>query len=95
MKQRTGLLIVGLALTLLAGCQTTPPRSEEPDISLESAKELIVSGQVQSIFQPHHGCVVLTLKDGRILTFEQPHLDWVLSFVADSGLSNALPVAVE
>lgn len=93
--QRIGRLSLSLLLAILASCQTTPSGSQVPDISLDAAKELIVAGKVQSIFQPHHGCVVLTLKDGRMLTFEQPYLDWVLSFVSDSGLSNVLPVAVE
>lgn len=88
-------LLLGVLLVALLGCQTPPARSRSPDISLESAKELILARQVKSIFQPHQGCVLLTMKDGRYLRFEQPHLDWVVSFVADNKLLDVIPVEME
>lgn len=35
------------------------------------------------------------MKDGRYLRFEQPHLDWVVSFVADNKLLDVIPVEME
>ncbi|MGH8083339.1 MAG: hypothetical protein ACREP7_22370 [Lysobacter sp.] len=95
MRQKIQRLVSALLLAILIGCKTAPSHGQRPEISLDAAKNMIVAGQVQSIFQPHQGCVLLRLKDGRTLTFEQPHLDWVLLFVSDRGLSDVIPIAVE
>ena len=91
-------LLLVVLLTAVAGCVSTEniaePNSSEL-ISLDAAKNLITSGQVSQILQPHQGCVLLTLKNGRILTFNQPYLDWVVSFVDKQGLRDTVPVAVE
>jgi hypothetical protein len=84
----------------VCGCSSAPRQEAAPFIPvelipLEQAKTLITSGQVKEIFQPHYGCVVLTLLDGQYLSFEQPHLDWVLTFVEEAGLESKIPVSVE
>ena len=96
------LLATGVFALLLAVCAcSSAPRQEAAPvipvelIPLEQAKTLITSGQVKEIFQPHYGCVVLTLQDGQYLSFEQPHLDWVLTFVAEAGLERKIPISVE
>lgn len=89
------------ALSLIVcACSSTPVQSTAPGIpveliSLEQAKTLITSGQVKEIFQPHYGCVVLTLLNDEQLSFEQPHLDWVLTFVEEAGLAKQTPIAIE
>jgi hypothetical protein len=92
------LVVLLTAVGAVVGCVSTE-KIAEPDsselISLDAAKNLITSGQVSQIFQPHHGCVLPTLKNGRILTFNQPYLDWVVSFVDEQGLRDTVPVAVE
>ena len=90
-------LLIAICFASSVGCQTQPHSSENirPDISLDAAKDLMLSGRVQSIFQPHLGCVVLTLQDGQLLTFEQPHLDWVALFVKEQGLAGVIPVSME
>ena len=90
--------LFAMCLGALLGCSTQGPlvrHNAKPTISLDSAKELIVSGQVQEIFQPHQGCVVLTLKDGKFLTFNQPYLDWILSYVKEHGLAGTIPISME
>jgi len=95
------LATVAFVLSLvLCGCSSGPVRSTAPIISvqlipLERAKDLITSGQVKEIFQPHYGCVVLTLQNGEYLSFEQPHLDWVLTFVEDAGLTKKIAISIE
>jgi hypothetical protein len=90
-----------LALSLaICACSSAPAQGTAPVIPvelipLEQAKTLIASGKVKEIFQPHHGCVVLTLHTGEYLSFEQPHLDWVLSFVEEAGLEEQIPISVE
>ena len=59
-------------------------------VSLEQAKQLMLEGHVQTIYQPHIGLVRLTLRSGETLTFAQPFLDWVLGFVTDNGLEGVL-----
>ncbi len=88
-------LALGVLLITLVGCQASPTRSRSPEISLDEAKELILTRQVKSIFQPHQGCVLLMMKDSRYLRFEQPHLDWVVSFIADNKLLDVIPVEME
>lgn len=73
------------------GDQAIPSNLIPPD----HAKTLIASGQVKEIFQPHSGCVVLELQDGRYLSFEQPYLDWVLKFVDDAGLGDSVSIYIE
>jgi hypothetical protein len=84
--------LISLAL-FSAGCASAPSTStgaaNQTDlIPLEDAKSLIASGQVKEIFQPHLGCVILIMRDGRYLSFDQPHLDWVLDYVRDNGLES-------
>ena len=84
----TCVFVLSLAV---CACSSTPAQSTAPVIPvelipLEQAKTLITSGQVKAIFQPHYGCVVLTLQNGEYLSFEQPHLDWVLTFVEQLDL---------
>ena len=96
MTKRLLPLCLSAWLCIVAGCASHPSATHATaDISLEQAKRLITSGRVKEIFQPHQGCVLLTLKDGRLLTFDQPHLDWVLSFVEQNGLSDDIPVSLE
>jgi hypothetical protein len=89
--------LVILCIALLLGCNAkdTMVRSHGPDITLEQAKDLIVSGKVREIFQPHQGCVILTMNDGHLLSFNQPHLDWIYDFVKDKGLLDSVPVSME
>ncbi|MDR7135731.1 hypothetical protein J2X06_002949 [Lysobacter niastensis] len=91
------VFVVSLAV---CACSSAPAQSIAPVIPvelipLEQAKTLITSGQVKEIFQPHYGCVVLTLRNGEYLSFEQPHLDWVLTFVEEAGLEKQIPISVE
>jgi hypothetical protein len=84
----------------LWGCGSTPVQNTAPIIPvelipLERAQDLITSGQVTEIFQPHRGCVVLTLQNGEYLSFEQPHLDWVLTFVDEAGLTKSISILIE
>lgn len=97
MKKFLRFSLMFMMLGLLHGCAGTSQisRSPKPDISLEDAKTLIISGQVREIFQPHQGCVLLTLKDDRLVSFEQPYLDWVLHFVDAQGLSKDIMIGVE
>jgi hypothetical protein len=88
-----------VACVLAVGCASSPSgleakRRGEPTISLEKAQQLMLGGEVAEIFQPHVGCVILTLRDGRLETFEQPHLDWVLAFVREKKLEH-IPVSME
>lgn len=87
---------------LLAVCACSSALSRGGDqaipsslIPLDQAKALIASGQVKEIFQPHSGCVVLTLQNGKLLSFEQPYLDWVLEFVDDAGLGDSVSTSIE
>lgn len=87
-----GLLALALAMSC-AGCVAAPgPWSEAVVpadlIPLEEARSLIASGQVEEIFQPHVGCVVLTLRDGTYVSFNQPHLDWVLGYLRENDLES-------
>lgn len=93
MKFRDAVLAMLLVLT--GACASVERRSPEPDLTLDEAKTLIRSGAVAEIFQPHQGCVVLTLKNGRLHTFEQPYLDWVLEYVDEAGLRSAIPISME
>ncbi|WP_457097225.1 hypothetical protein [Lysobacter sp. P5_B9] len=93
----TCALVLSLAI---CGCSSAPVQSTAPAIPvelipLEQAKTLITSGQVKEIFQPHYGCVVLTLQNGEYLSFDQPHLDWVLTFVEEAGLAKQIPISIE
>lgn len=88
-----------LSLAVCA-CSSAPGQRSAPVIpveviALDQAKTLITSGKVKEIFQPHHGCVVLTLQSGEYLSFEQPHLDWVLAFVEEAGLARQIPISIE
>lgn len=88
-REAMAFLACCLALPGCASKSTLSPSSHVIDtslVSLDEAKRLISAGEVESIFQPHQGCVILTLRDGRILSFNQPHLDWVLEFIHDNGL---------
>ena len=94
MKGITAACLLSLAL-LCAGCTSTRPSPVKAApgtelVSLDEAKSLMVSGQVKEIFQPHVGCVILTLRDGRLLSFDQPYLDWVVHFVRDSKLEGKI-----
>ena len=96
MARRLFQLGISACLFILIGCALRASEARfAPDVTLEEAQALITSGQVVEIFQPHQGCVVLTLKDGRYMSFEQPHLDWVLSYVEENGLSNSISISVE
>jgi hypothetical protein len=93
----TCVFVLSLAV---CACNSAPAQSTAPVIPvelipLEQAKTLIASGQVKEIFQPHYGCVVLTLHNGEYLSFEQPHLDWVLTFVEEAGLEKQIPISIE
>jgi hypothetical protein len=93
----TGLLI---SLFWAAGCTSAPQTNSAAAIPvevipLEQAKTLIASGQVKEIFQPHVGCVVLTLQDGQYVSFYQPHLDWILGFLKEQGLDKQVLVSTE
>ena len=81
-----------LSCLVLCACARTPvvadPRAGHgrDHIPLEQALAMISAGEVRQIAQPHEGCVVLVTRDGRWLTFDQPHLDWILNYVNDNGL---------
>lgn len=46
-------------------------------IPFGEAQRLMEECQVVSLGQPHQGPVILTLRDGALVCFFQPHLDWV------------------
>lgn len=85
-----------LSCLVLCACARTPvvtdPRAGHgrDHIALETALAMISAGEVRQIAQPHEGCVVLVTRDGRWLTFDQPHLDWILSYVNDNGLRDRI-----
>ena len=91
---KTVAITLALACAVAApGCAGVPSSGSAPApvlIPLDEARALIPSGQVREIFQPHQGCVILTLRDGRVLAFDQPHLDWVLHYVRDHGLEDRI-----
>ncbi|MDH5828923.1 hypothetical protein QFW80_00090 [Luteimonas sp. M1R5S18] len=96
------IVAIGLLISLFwaVGCtsvlQTNSAAAVPVEvIPLEQAKALITSGQVKEIFQPHIGCVVLTLQDGQYLSFDQPHLDWILGFLEERGLDKQIAVSME
>ena len=86
-----------LASMFLASCVSHKPTSpDEPEIvSLEVAREMILTGEVESVFQPHFGQVIMILNEGHIVSFEQPHLDWVISLIYDNDLINDIQLATE
>jgi hypothetical protein len=82
------------------GCSSLPQANTSSAITvevipLEQAKTLILSGQVKEIFQPHVGCVILTLSNGQYLSFDQPHLDWIIGFLRARGLDNEISLSME
>jgi hypothetical protein len=85
-----------LSCIALASCARTPtapdPRAGHgrDHISLEQALAMITAGEAKQVFQPHEGCVLLVTRDGRWLSFDQPHLDWILRYVVDNGLRDRL-----
>ncbi len=82
-------------LALSSACVHSARQSRAPDLSLEEAKALIGSGQVKELFQPHQGCVLLTMKNGTMHTFIQPYLDWVYYYVEQQGLLKSIQVSTE
>ena len=97
----TKFLVFLVVILVVAGCSGSPqvPITQQAtsyeaaeEISLERAQELILSRQVREIFQPHVGPVVLTLKDGRRMSFHQPHLDWVVRFRKEHGVNDVTQV---
>ena len=79
----------GLALALLVGgcAHFTGSARRGPTLTLDQAKQLMLSGQFIEAFQAHSGCVVLTLRSGRYESFVEPELDWVVQFARDNGLT--------
>jgi hypothetical protein len=99
MKRVIAICLFGFLLSA-AGCSSlrqTNTSSAIPVevIPLEQAKALIVSGQVKEIFQPHVGCVILTLNSGQYLSFDQPHLDWIIGFLQERGLDDEIALYME
>jgi hypothetical protein len=80
----------------LASCARAPVATDSraghgrDHIPLEQALAMIAAGEAREVFQPHHGCVLLITRDDRWLTFDQPHLDWILQYVDDHGLRDKL-----
>ena len=81
-----------LSFVVLCACARTPvvadPRAGHGrnHIALGTALAMISAGEAKQIVQAHEGCVVLVTRDDRWLTFDQPHLDWILAYVNDNGL---------
>ena len=76
------------ALLLAGGCAQSPAAEpQRPTLTLEQAKQLMLTGQVAEAFQTHSGCVVLTLRNGELESFMEPELDWVMHFARDNGLN--------
>lgn len=94
---RFGLLCAMWALA--AACSSTPRLAAGENtrivVDLEEAKRLMLSGQVEEVFQPHHGPTTLLLKGGGSRCFVQPNLDWVLGFLKENQLLDKIPVAME
>lgn len=99
MNTRVRYLILSAAIAFASACSSLPessgPRDGHIVVSLDEAKRLMSSGEVEEVFQPHQGLVTLMLKDGSARCFDQPHLDWVLSYVKDNGLWDKIVLAVE
>ena len=99
MEKITAIVLLSFFLSGL-GCVSRSQTSTSSAIPvalipLEQAKSLIVSGQVKEIFQPHIGCVILTLKNGQYLSFDQPHLDWIIGFLQERGLDKDISLSME
>jgi hypothetical protein len=71
------------------------PRIDTEQVSLEEAKRLIHSGEVKWALQPHQGPVLLRMQDDRWFCFDQPHLDWIIGYLDQHGLSDTFPLAIE
>jgi len=60
-----------------------PEGSEE--VSWEQAQTLIMSGEVEQVYQTVSRQVILTLKDGRVLVADQPEMNAVFAVVENCG----------
>jgi hypothetical protein len=87
MKRLLIVSVLVLAFVWVSACVTVHQGSSEM-IELETAKELIASGQVKEIFQTHSARVMLSTRDGRVSIFDEPYLDWVIHYVSDNGLGS-------
>ncbi|MGO1070648.1 hypothetical protein [Lysobacter sp. CA199] len=93
--------LVLCALMAFAAACSSMPKAEPPRqdvrvvVSLDEAKRLMLSGQVEELFQPHQGPTTLMLKDGGSRCFVQPHLDWVFTFLKENGLQDKIAAGLE
>jgi hypothetical protein len=68
-----------------AGVVTPEATAEANSISWEAARQLILNGEVEMVFQAHSLEVWLTLEDGRRVVTTEPSIDEVFTVVEECG----------
>lgn len=101
-RKALAILALLLAALSLSSCRHVSglPRESSPwinteQVSIEEAKRLIHSGEVKWALQPHQGPVLLRMQDDRWFCFDQPHLDWIIGYLDEHGLSDTFPLMIE
>ncbi len=75
----------GVSDTFTLKVDNALPETPESDISWDEAREIILSGRVEQVFQLHSRQVTLYLEDGRRLVTVEPHIDAVFDVVEECG----------
>lgn len=75
----------GVSDTFTLEVDNVPQEPPVEEVSWEEARELILAGEVEQVFQLHSLEVTLYLYDGRKLVTTEPHIDDVFEVVEECG----------
>jgi hypothetical protein len=82
---KSKLAIICMIVLLLTSCASSKSTSTTEEIGWDKAKEMILTGAVETLSQTHDRKVMLDLKDGSRFTTTEPTLDDIFKVVEQCG----------